>query len=148
MKKVLYVLALIIEIAALAGAYIIHYFTDRKMGMIRYVNYKNMGWERDYPMDMLKILCMAAVAVLTIIVLLFFLKKRKETTWFVKAMNVCMIVLTVLYLSYTTVSSTETMPDYYFISVLFLLAAVVQIVKTGAAVLSARGRTEEKQSEK
>ena len=64
MKKIGYILALVLEIAALAGAYIIHYFTRRKLGMVRYLNFKNMTWERDYPMGPLKTGCVAVVAVL------------------------------------------------------------------------------------
>ena len=148
MKKIGYILALVLEIAALAGAYIIHYFTRRKLGMVRYLNFKNMTWERDCPMGPLKTGCVAVVAVLTVLVLLFFLKKRKETSRLVYAMNICMIVLTALYAGYTLGSSTETMTDYYFISILFLLAAAVQVIKTAIAVLTAKGQTEGAKGEK
>ena len=77
MKKIGYILALVLEIAALAGAYIIHYFTRRKLGMVRYLNFKNMTWERDYPMGALKTGCVAVVAVLTVLVLLLFSEKEK-----------------------------------------------------------------------
>ena len=52
-------------------------------------------------------------------------------------MNVVMVILSVLYIGYTLMSSTETMPDYYFLSLLFLTAALVQAAKTAAAVLTA-----------
>ena len=77
MKKIAYILALILEIGAYAGAWIIHYFARRKLGMVRYLNYKNMSWERDYPVEALKLACVAAAALLTVLILLFFLKKRR-----------------------------------------------------------------------
>ena len=71
----------LLEAAALAGAYIINYFTNKKMGMARWVIYKNQGWERDYPMDTLKTAVMAVLILLTILVFLFFLKgnRRQES---------------------------------------------------------------------
>ena len=76
MKKLGYVLMVLLEAAALAGAYIINYFTNKKMGMARWVIYKNQGWERDYPMDTLKTVVMAVLILLTILVFFFFLKKE------------------------------------------------------------------------
>ena len=77
MKKIAYILALILEIAALTGAGIIHYFAERKLGMVRYLNYKNMTWERDYPVGTLKTVSLLIAAVLTVLIFLLFLKKRK-----------------------------------------------------------------------
>ena len=95
----------------------------------------------------LKTGCVAVVAVLTVLVLLFF-RKEKGASRLVYAMNICMIVLTALYAGYTLGSSTETMTDYYFISILFLLAAAVQVIKTAIAVLTAKGQTEGAKGEK
>lgn len=144
MKKAGYILAVLLEIAALAGAYIINYFTKKKMGMARWVIYKNQGWEREYPMDVLKMTALAVIVILTILIFLLFLKKKKDAGKLVTAMNVMMIVLTVVYVSYTLVSSTETMRAYYFLSLLFGIAAAVQILKTGAAVLLCRKQSYEK----
>lgn len=146
MKKILYILALILEIASFVGAWTIHYFSVRKMGMIRYVNHKNMSWERDYPVEILTTVCAAAAVVLTVLILLAFLKRRRELTGLTAAMNAAMVVLTALYAGYALGCSKEVMADYYFISGLFLLAASVQIVKTGLSTF-ALGRRKEKGSE-
>lgn len=141
MKKIVYILALVLEFAAFIGVYIIHYFTKRKLGMVRYLNYKNMIWEQNYLVNTLKIVCVIIVVVLTIVVLIFFLKKRKEASWLTVAMNIFMIVFTILYGAYTFISSTDTMADYYFISILLFLVAVIQIIKTGVAVQMTKGST-------
>ena len=114
MKKLGYVLMVLLEAAALAGAYIINYFTNKKMGMARWVIYKNQGWERDYPVDTLKTAVMAVLILLTILVFLFFLKRKREAGKLLISMNVVMILLTLLYVSYTVISSRETMRAYYF----------------------------------
>lgn len=144
MKKLGYVLMVLLEAAALAGAYIINYFTNKKMGMARWVIYKNQGWERDYPMDTLKTAVMAVLILLTILVFLFFLKRKREAGRLLISMNVVMILLTLLYVSYTVISSRETMRAYYFLSLLFGIAAAVQILKTGAAVLMCGKKSDEK----
>lgn len=144
MKKLGYVLMVLLEAAALAGAYIINYFTNKKMGMARWVIYKNQGWERDYPMDTLKMAVMAVLILLTILVFLFFLKRKREAGKLLISMNVVMILLTLLYVSYTVISSGETMRAYYFLSLLFGIAAAVQILKTGAAVLMCGKKSDEK----
>lgn len=144
MKKLGYVLMVLLEAAALAGAYIINYFTNKKMGMARWVIYKNQGWERDYPMDTLKTAVMAVLILLTILVFLFFLKRKQEAGKLLLSMNVVMILLTLLYVSYTVISSRETMRAYYFLSLLLGIAAAVQILKTGAAVLMCGKKSDEK----
>lgn len=144
MKKLGYVLMVLLEAAALAGAYIINYFTNKKMGMARWVIYKNQGWERDYPVDTLKTAVMAVLILLTILVFLFFLKRKREAGKLLISMNVVMILLTLLYVSYTVISSRETMRAYYFLSLLFGIAAAVQILKTGAAVLMCGKKSDEK----
>ena len=142
MKKAGYILALLLEVAALAGAYIVNYFTRRKMGMARYVIYKNQGWERDYPMELIKNSVMAVLILLTVLVLIAFLKKRREVSRLCVVMNLVMIVLTGLYTCYTLISSTETMRAYYFISLLFAIAAAVQVIKTGIYVLTGGKKTD------
>lgn len=142
MKKAGYILALLLEVAALAGAYIVNYFTRRKMGMARYVIYKNQGWERDYPMELIKNSVMAVLILLTVLVLIAFLKKRREVSRLCVVMNLVMIVLTGLYTCYTLISSTETMRAYYFISLLFAIAAAVQVIKTGICVLTGGKKTD------
>ncbi len=146
MKKILYILTLVLEIASFIGAWTIHYFAVRKMGMIRYVNHKNMTWERDYPVEILKTACAAAAVVLTVLILLAFIKKRRELARLTAAMNAVMVALTALYAGYTLGCSKEVMADYYFISGLFLLAVAVQIVKTGLSTF-VLGRRKEKDVE-
>ena len=145
-KKILYMAATALEAAALIGAYMIHYFTERKLGMVRYVNFKNMTWERDYPVEILKAACAAAAVVLTVLILLAFLKRRRELTRLTAAMNAVMVALTALYAGYTLGCSKEVMADYYFISGLSLLAAAVQIVKAGLSTF-ALGRRKERDGE-
>ena len=41
MNKVFYIIATILQVLLLVGIYAVNYFTRKKMGMLRYVIYKN-----------------------------------------------------------------------------------------------------------
>lgn len=148
MKKIGYIVTIILQAAVLAGAWIVHYFTERRLGMVRYLNYKNMVWEREYPVEILKITGMITALLLTVFVFFLFLKKKGKASRLTIAMCIGMIVLTVLYTGYTIRWSDQEMTDYYFISILFLIAAIIQIVKTYIAVFLEKGIPKERQIEK
>lgn len=135
MKKVLYILAAVLEAALLIGACVVNYFTRRKMGMARYVIYKNRGWEQEYPMDALKTGTMIGLAILTVLVLVLFVKKRNEVKRIVYGMNLVMVALTALYEGFTIIKTTEVLRAYYFISVMFAVAAFIQIIKTFIGIM-------------
>ena len=97
MKKAAYISVTILEILCLAGAWAIQYFTRRKMGMARYVVYKNRSWEARYPMELLANGAVLLMAVLTVMLLLYFLRQRRNLTKTVWLMNAGMIALTSAY---------------------------------------------------
>ena len=45
MKKISYIIFDLLTIAFLIGAYAIQYFTKKKLGMLRWVNYHNMQFQ-------------------------------------------------------------------------------------------------------
>lgn len=130
MKKVVYVIITIFEAALLAGAYIVHYFTVRKLGMLRYILYKNQVLERDYPVTLLKGITVAVILILTLAVLTYFWKKKKEVKKIVPVMVVVMVVLSVYCAGFTLIRSAETVRAYYFISGMSAVSAFIQIIKT------------------
>ncbi|MDR0923515.1 MAG: hypothetical protein LBN31_04085 [Hungatella sp.] len=135
MKKTGYLILTLAEILLLAGTYIIHYFTRKKMGMARYVIYKNQSWERTFPMETLKYTAVAVLTALTLLLLAALGIKRRRQGKLVAAMHFVMIILTTLYAAFTCISSTEIMRAYYFISLMLGTAALFQIIKAGAALM-------------
>lgn len=135
MRKVVYFFLTIVELLLLVGAYLIHYFTKKKMGMARYVIYKNKLWEREYPMELWKTCAILLVAVLTISVVLIYLKRRGYITKIASFVTSTMIVTSALYTLFTTISSTSSMRAYYFISPILGIVAVLQIIKAYAVIL-------------
>ncbi|WP_024291236.1 hypothetical protein [Lacrimispora indolis] len=144
MKRVGYFIVTFAEILFLAGVYIIQYFTRRKMGMARYVIYKNQGWERAFPMEALKYTAAAVLTALTLLLLAALVKRRKQLGRLVVAIHFVMLILTAVYGAYTCISSTETMRAYYFISLMLGAAALLQIIKAGAALFMCRKKRDEK----
>lgn len=134
MKKALYVLTSLIEVLLLTGICAVHYFTKKKMGMARYVVYKNHKWEKAYPIGTLQIAAVIFLAALAVFILLVFIKKRKQAAKLLYAMTLAMVVLTGIYVVFTMIKSTETLRDYYFISGMLALAVLIQEVKTIAAI--------------
>ena len=47
MKKISYIIFDLLTIAFLIGAYAIQYFTKKKLGMLRWVNYHNMQFQKN-----------------------------------------------------------------------------------------------------
>ena len=129
MKKALYIIASVFEIALLAGAWIIQYFTRRKMGMARYVVYKNHGWEAEYPMQFMQYAAVAVILILTVIVSAAYVKCKNQRSIQMTVMLVATILLSALYVGFTFMSGTDSLRAYYFIDGMFALAAFVQTVK-------------------
>ena len=80
MKKAAYISATILEVLCLAGAWAVQFFTRTKMGMARYVVYKNRGWESRYPMELLAKGAALVMVLLTAMLLLCFLRRRRNLT--------------------------------------------------------------------
>ncbi|CUX31262.1 hypothetical protein [Clostridium sp. C105KSO13] len=141
--KRLYIAVTILEVLFLAGSYIVDYFTRKKMGMARFVIYKNYAWEEKYPMVTLSYIVIIALSILTVaVVILFlrviFLKKSQRTDRREYIMVGIMILLTLLYVCFTLACSKETQRSYYFVSALYGIAAVLQIVKAGTVLIRRR----------
>ena len=144
MKKFGYFIVTFVEILFLAGAYLVQYFTRKKMGMARYVIYKNQGWERTFPMEALKYTAVTALTALALLLVIVLVLRRKQREKPVIAIHFGMIILTALYAAYTCFNSTETMRAYYFISLMLGAAALLQIIKAGAALVMCGKKKDEK----
>ncbi len=130
MKKALYIIASIFEVALLIGAYIINYFTHKKMGMARYVVYKNREWEDKYPIELLQYVAIAVVLILTAAVVVRYVRLKEKRSVRMTAAAAATILLDVIYIGFTFISGTDTLRAYYFIGGMFAAAAFVQVAKT------------------
>lgn len=135
MKKIGYTVASLLEIILYAGAYVFNYFTRRKMGMSRYVVFLNRKIEEAVPIQSI----MYAGAVVTVILLIIefaiYMKKRENLGKLSKMMNIVSVITTVLYVYHILMNNVGTMRAYYVLSVFYLAAGIIQLVKTIVACL-------------
>ena len=136
MRKVGYLFLTLVELFLLLGGYLIQYFTKKKMGMARYVIYKNQRWERDYPIESWKTSVLLLIVLLTVAVVIFYIIRRNKLTKMTSMVNGGMVVMTVFYTVFTAMNSIKTLRAFYFISPIFALIALVQIIKAFAAILT------------
>lgn len=133
MKKVIYWIVNLLEIAFLVGAYLVNYFAPRKMGMARFVVYKNMMIEEQYTnLQGMKMLAVGVVILLAIITITLYFTKRKNVKI---SMIIVTIIVTVLYCGFTMLNSKDTYVAFYLISPLIGCATLLQILKTLISVM-------------
>lgn len=134
MKKISYILFDLLTIAFLIGAYAIQYFTTKKLGMLRWVNYHNMQIEKVAVYGILKYITVIVAVVLIVLVIAGYQKKKEALGKLDLVMIVIMTVLGIIYLGLTVFKSIKTLPAYYFLMPLFGAATLMQIVRNGIAV--------------
>ena len=76
MKKIIYTFLDLLTIAFLIGGYVFQYFTRKKLGMLRWVNYQNMQIQKN-PYDILKYITVAAAIVLIVLIIVGYRKKKE-----------------------------------------------------------------------
>lgn len=133
MKKVVYWIVDLLEIAFLVGAYLVNYFTTRKMGMLRFVVYENMMIEQNYTnIQSMKMIAVGVVILLAIITTLLYFVNKKNVNITMIAVT---IVITFIYTWFTVMNSKDTYMAFYLISPLIGCATLLQILKTLISIL-------------
>ena len=134
MKKISYIFFDLLTIAFLFGAYAIQYFTKKKLGMLRWVNYHNMQFQKNEVYGIVKYITVVVTIVLIVVIFAGYKKKKEMLGKINLVMIVVMSVLGIVYLGITIFKSIETLPAYYFLMPLFGSATLMQIVRNGIAV--------------
>lgn len=130
MQKIFLRVICILEVLLLIGAYIFNYFTIKKMGMARFVVYKNQSFENNLPIDLLIYVGVGIVCILTILLFKDFFKKKryKDSAYLVNIF--LMIVFSILFIVFIFTKSIVEMRTYYFIGFFFFIVAILQIIRT------------------
>ena len=134
MKKISYIIFDLLTIAFLIGAYAIQYFTKKKLGMLRWVNYHNMQFQKNEVYGIVKYITVVVTIVLIVVIIAGYKKKKEMLGKINLVMIVVMSVLGIVYLGIIVFKSIETLPAYYFLMPLLGAATLMQIVRNGIAV--------------
>lgn len=135
MKKKLYMIATVIEALLLAGVFAVNYFTRKKMGMARYVAYKNFQWEESYRIDLLVYIAAAVLLILTVLLLVMTIVRKRKHNKIVYLMVGVTAVLTLWYGWFVLTGSREQQRSYYFAGILYAAAALIQMIKAYTGVI-------------
>ena len=138
MKRIQYVLFDLLTLAFLAGAYAFQYFVKRKLGMVRWLNYKNMKFQESMSLDQWKWIAVVLVVLLAVIVIAGCVKNRKKLGKIDWLMQGVMLVLVAVYAGFTLMQSVGTFQSYYFIMPLLGMAALMQGLRNGTAWICSR----------
>lgn len=126
-KKIGYILGLLPQLLLVAGAYIVQYYTGKKMGMARHVIFKNQEWEKAYPLEQWKLISIILLVLLLAAVLAILIRRRRLLTSCLLAESVITVYLTMFSLYFTLANSAATLRPYYWMSPMFASAALLQI---------------------
>lgn len=134
MKRILFALLDLLTIAFLAGGYVMQYFTKRKLGMVRWVNFQERKIQEAIPVDVVKYAAVIVVLLLTIMVVRGFMKKRKSIGKIDTVMMAVLGILVLVYLGFTLFLTIEVTRVYFLILPMVGAAALLQVIRSGIAV--------------
>jgi len=120
--------AIILEVLLYAGAYIFQYFTRKKMGMARFVIYKNHGWENQYPLSAIKYGILIVLAALFLIEVILYVRQKPKRIHNGIQLLVSAAAVSVC-ASWIMTQSTSSARAYYFLALFFAAAAVIQLLR-------------------
>ncbi len=129
MKKILMIICDFFTLAFLIGGYIVQYFTRKKLGMMRWINFNTYKYQEKLPLDILKYVAVVVVIIFTLLIMIRFAKKRKAIKSLDRLMLIIMLIVILLYVVITIFTSKETLSAYYFVMPLLGMAALVQLIK-------------------
>ena len=129
MKKIVMIIFDILTLALLASGYIIQYFTKRKLGMMRWINFHTYKYQEMLPLELLKYVAVSVIILLTVFIICRFMKKRKAAKMIDKITITVMAGGTLFDFGFALFSSLESVRAYYFIMPLLSVAALMQIIK-------------------
>lgn len=129
MKKIVMIIFDILTLALLASGYIIQYFTKRKLGMMRWINFHTYKYQEMLPLELLKYVAVSVIILLTVFIICRFMKKRKAAKMIDRITITVMAAVTLFDFGFALFSSLESVRAYYFIMPLLSVAALMQIIK-------------------
>lgn len=134
MKKLVYILLDLLTVVFMIGAYAVQYFTRKKLGMLRWVNYQNMQIQKNAVYGILKYITVVVAIIFIVMIIAGYRKKKAMMRKLDLVMIVIMSLLGIFYLGITVLKSIEVLPAYYFLMPLVGAAVLMQIIRNGIAV--------------
>lgn len=135
LNKIFYIILTVLQVLLLIGTYVVNYFTRKRMGMLRFVIYKNINWEQTYQIERLQYLAIIIFVALMILVLAIYLKTKSQLSKNILNRNIIMVILIFIYSRFNLLYSTEDFRAFYFMSIMLAVVTFIQIVKVFFSII-------------
>lgn len=138
-KKVLFIVASLLELILLGAAYAVYYFADTRMGMARYVMYLNQKWEKAYPLRELILGAVILLGILCVLNLALFIRKRSNAgKWWGVRITLTM-VCTAAIIFFALRFDARELRSYYQVLLILVVFCLLQNSHTLAELLMSKG---------
>lgn len=127
--KALYAFTLLLQVALIAGAFILNFFATTRMGMKRWLNYKNKFWQNTLPIEELKLAVFVLLCVAALILVILAIKKFKSLTNLSKLSILFLLLGLFAYAVFIFTNNVSNMRSYYYMLPFFSLTLFIQVVK-------------------
>lgn len=127
--KVLYSFVLLLQVVLIAGAFILNFFATTRMGMKRWLNYKNKTWQNTLPIQELKIAVFVILCITTLILIIIAVKNKKSLSVLEKLSLLVLILGLIAYAIFMFSNNVSSLRAYYYMLPFFSLSLLIQVVK-------------------
>lgn len=129
-NKVFNIIFTILQIALVMGIYMVNHFTSKRMGMLRYVLYKNKAFEQICNIEKLQYISIIVLVLLMILNLGIYIKRRSKLNKNLSIVNIFMVILVVIFVGFNLLYSTDDFKAFYFMSLMLGVTTIIQVIKT------------------
>lgn len=121
----------IVQVLFLIAAYGIQYFSMKRMGMMRYVVFKNHEWEAQFNVTAIRLTTVFLLLILCVIVILYLRTKNYSQNIGKKdlAMIIVDITITLIAVLFILLFTTQSYRSYYFTSLILAIIVLIQHIK-------------------
>ena len=119
MKRVVYIIFSIVQLILLSTSGILTYLSDRKMGVLRSLTYRNLVWNR---MDLDRYLLISLLIFIIIGAVYYIVTKKKSM--------IVLILFDIVAIGYIVLFNTDSIFSYFIIGIALSLILGLELAKS------------------
>ena len=129
LEKVMYILAVVLQVITIVGVFIVQYLTNKKAGVLRHVYYRKYQFENGiFSVDNINIYKIVVIAfILLFIFMLIYVIKKNKSKFNKIQVSIGLLLSILLYIVMTSGYFVSKVAYHYFIMA-FALVLLIQII--------------------
>ena len=127
MKKL--ITADVLAVLAFAGAHYVQYFTDRKLGFVRWLNFNSVKLHEKFPLETIKYTAAIIIVVLAVLSIALLIKRKTGLKVYDWLLMLCTAAAAVYYVYATAVIVYEVTPCSFLLVPLIGLGTLLFAVR-------------------